>query len=122
MSVKQMGLVWELNLPHNEAWVLMAYADHADDEGGHVFPSIGKIAWKTGYKERQVQNIVRSLESKGLLQLVTHRIGGRGILPLYQLTLEKGAKKTPFQKGAISERVQATTETADKRVQSTTER
>jgi hypothetical protein len=33
MSAKQTGLVWELNLPHNEAWVLMAMADHADHEG-----------------------------------------------------------------------------------------
>ena len=33
MSAKQTGLVWELALPHNEAWVLMAMADHADHEG-----------------------------------------------------------------------------------------
>lgn len=33
MSVKQMALVWDLDLPPNKRLVLLAYADHADDDG-----------------------------------------------------------------------------------------
>jgi hypothetical protein len=105
MSVQQMALVWGLKLPHNQAWILMAYADHADQDGDHVHPSIGKIAWKTGYSSRQVQRIVKDLEAKGLMELVRYRKGGRGVFPLYRLTLEKGDKKSPFKKRDISERV-----------------
>jgi hypothetical protein len=43
MSAKQTGLVWELDLPHNEAWVLMAMADHADHDGHNV--SRGFRSW-----------------------------------------------------------------------------
>jgi hypothetical protein len=44
MSAKQTGLVWELDLPHNEAWVLMAMADHADHDGQNVYPGIPLLA------------------------------------------------------------------------------
>lgn len=96
MSVQQMALVWGLQLPHNQAWVLMALADHADHEGGSVHPSIEMIAWKTGYSERQVHRIVASLINKGLMMPIRNRKGGRGKAVLYRLTLEKGVKKTPF--------------------------
>jgi hypothetical protein len=99
MSVQQMALVWGLKLPHNQAWVLMAYADHADHDGEHVYPGIPRIAWKTGYSERQIQRIVRELEAKGLMELVSGGLGGSGNLPLYRLTLEKGVKKSPFKRG-----------------------
>lgn len=70
MSVKLMGQVFELDLPRPEAWVLMSLVDHAEHDGSKIFPSVDLIAWKTGYKRRQVQNIVRSLISRGLLVLV----------------------------------------------------
>jgi hypothetical protein len=118
MSVQQMALVWELNLPHNQAWVLMAYADHADQDGEHVFPSIGKIAWKTGYSARQVQRIVKDLEAKGLMELVRYRKGGRGVFPLYRLTLEKGVKKSPFKNRDISKKGDILSPKTPKRVTS----
>ena len=67
MSVKIMGLVWDLDLPQNEKFVLLAYADHADHNGNNIFPAVSTIAEKTGYSERSIQGITRSLEEKGYL-------------------------------------------------------
>jgi len=67
MSVKTMGLVWDLDIPQNEKFVLLAYADHADHNGRNMFPAVATIAKKTGYSERSVQRTTRSLEQKGYL-------------------------------------------------------
>ena len=67
MSVKIMGLVWDLELPQSEKFVLLAYADHADHNGDNMFPSVALVAKKTGYSERSVQRTTRSLEEKGFL-------------------------------------------------------
>src|SRR3972149_2670595 len=67
MSVIIMGLVWEANLPQREKLILLAYADHADHEGNNVYPSIGLIAWKTGYSNRSVQRITQTLVEKGIM-------------------------------------------------------
>ena len=106
MSVKLMGQVWEMELPRGEQLVMLALADHGEDDGSQIFPSVARLAWKTGYKERQVQNILRSLEAKGLIEAVAYPQGGRGHATEFKMNLEKGAKKTPYVKGAKSERVQ----------------
>lgn len=67
MSVKIMGLVWDTQLPPNERYVLLAYADHADHYGKNIYPAIRTVAAKTGYSERQVQRITGQLETKGYL-------------------------------------------------------
>lgn len=70
MSVKIMGLVWDLNndeIDREEKYVLLAYSDHADHKGYNIFPAVSTIAEKTGYKERAIQLITRSLERKGYL-------------------------------------------------------
>jgi len=84
MSVKQMGLVFEYDLPHNEAWVLMAYADRANHEGEDIFPSDGRIAWKTGYTIRQIQRIKKLLLDKKYMEIVQAK-GGR---PLHMRIVE----------------------------------
>ena len=72
------GLVWNLDIPQNEKYVLHAYADHADHEGKNVKPGIELIAWKTGYTERNVQKIINKLREKKILIPVKHAEGGRG--------------------------------------------
>ena len=67
MSGKVSGWVWDLDLPQNEKYVLLAYADHADHEGRNVFPSVGLVARKTGYSHRSIQRIVKDLKEKGYL-------------------------------------------------------
>lgn len=67
MSINILNQVWEADLARPMAWVLMAYADHADYFGRNVHPSIELVAWKTGYSPRQVQRITRDLEDAGIL-------------------------------------------------------
>jgi hypothetical protein len=76
MSVKAMGLVWDLQCPKqyddiafkpSHKYVLIAYADHADHNGKNIYPAIGTIANKTGLDERTVQRLTSDLEKVGLL-------------------------------------------------------
>ena len=78
MSIKVMTQVWELDLPRSEKLIALALADHGDDDGAHIYPSVARIAWKTGYSERQVQDILRALEARGLIRVVAYPNGGRG--------------------------------------------
>jgi len=109
MSVRVMGAVWDLDIPRAQKFVLLAYADHADHEGHNIWPAVPTIAKKTGYKDRAVQSITRSLERDGYLVDDGEGINGtnkfripmRGaeIAPLpskgVQKTTGGGAKKTP---------------------------
>jgi len=67
MSIKMMSLVWDSKLPRDEKFVLLAYADHADDDGRNIFPAVATVARKTGYSIRSVQTITRKLEKSKIL-------------------------------------------------------
>lgn len=69
MSGKIAGMVWDLDLPHGEKYVLLAMADHAEHDGTNIHPSVGLIAWKTDYSERQVMRLIQALRDKRLLIL-----------------------------------------------------
>ena len=75
MSGKIMGKVWDLDLPHNQLLILLALADHADHEGNNVYPSLGLVAWKTGYSEQQVRRVMRDLEKAGILKATERKPG-----------------------------------------------
>src|SRR6185437_10994767 len=119
MSALLMGLVWGIQLDHQEQAVMLALADHAQDDGTQIFPSVDRLAWKTGYTRRNVQYVLRRLESKHLIIAVAHEHGGRGCATEYIMRLDNGTAKAPFeskQKGAKydksdEERVQSTTNT-----------
>lgn len=96
MSVKQMAVAWELDIPREQKYVLLAYADHADHDGSNVRPSLDRIAWKTGYSKDQVRRISRKLVQNELMELVKAG-GGRGNPPEYKLTLEKGSAMPSFE-------------------------
>jgi len=93
MSWKISGQVWDIQLPQNKLLVLLAMADHADHEGNNVYPSIGLIAWKTGYSKRQVQRIIKSLISDGLLEEKKRP----GQTTLYRINLAKGVPKSEYK-------------------------
>ena len=93
MSVQAMARVWELDLPHAESFVLLALADHADHLGESIYPSIGLIAWKTGYSDRQVQRIITSLVTMHILVLVEEMKGRRSV---YRMDLSAGRQKQPY--------------------------
>ena len=94
MSVKQMGMVWDLDLPANKKFVLLAYADHADDEGGSVFPSLARVAHKTGYSRDQVRRISKELREANLMVLVEKATHNRPAE--YRLTLDRGSILPPL--------------------------
>jgi hypothetical protein len=116
MSVRQSELAWQLDLSSNRKFVLLELADHADPDGGHVFPSQGFIAMRTGYSTRQIRRILRELEvcpdptdgecrhetpHLGLIEPVAHGKGGRGMATEYHLHLdantnEKAVKLSGF--------------------------
>lgn len=93
MSWKISGQVWEIELPANKLIVLLAMADHADHEGNNVYPSVGLIAWKTGYSERQAQRIIKALVADGLL--VENKRPGQ--TTLYSINLSKGTPKDKYK-------------------------
>ncbi|SRR5713101_1800510 len=99
MSAKISGLVWELELPREEKYVLLCLADHAKHDGTDVYPSVGLIAWKTDYSERRIQELMRCLERRGLLVKVKAQFG-RGRTTVYRINLETGTFKEPRTKGA----------------------
>ncbi len=67
MSIKIMTLVWDSCLDRELKFVALAYADWADDDGGNIYPATDRVAWKTGYSERQVRSITRKLREMKIL-------------------------------------------------------
>ena len=96
MSVRVMSYVFDLDIPPHEKFVLLAYADHADHDGGSVYPSIATIARKTSMSERTVQRITRALEEKGYLIPCGGQKGGRNISAHWSIPMIKGDNMTPI--------------------------
>lgn len=97
MSVRMMALVWEADLPRDQKFILLAYADHANDDGYNVFPSVPRIAWKTGYSERQVQRITSNLVKVGILVQMGNSQLGTNLLRI-------NVKRMPMRGKYISQR------------------
>jgi hypothetical protein len=97
MSVKQMALVWIHDFPHNKQAVMMSLADHADDQGENIYPSIAYTAWKTGYSPRNVQRIISDLVSDGVLVLV--KKAGQHKPNDYRINWKKAKKKPKYFRG-----------------------
>lgn len=67
MSSKWTGKVWDLDIDVPSRMVLLAMADHADHNGEHIHAPAPFLAWKTGYKERNVWNILNALIAAGII-------------------------------------------------------
>jgi Helix-turn-helix domain len=66
-----MSQVWDLEgLPATDKLIMLAFADHANDDGGLCYPSQGSIARKTGLHVDTVQRRVAVLTETGLLRKV----------------------------------------------------
>lgn len=112
-----------------EMLLALALADHAHDDGTHIFPSIARLAEKTRQSERSVQYQLRRMEQSGWLVLVNAGIGGRrsgfgegGRTRQYRINPEwmKGAEIAPFAKGA--KRASEGCKTTQERVQNGVEK
>jgi hypothetical protein len=118
MSITLMSRVWGLDLTQNEKLVLLALADHADDDG-FCFPSIRRLAWKTDYSERSIQRIIRKLQGDGVVEVAKEAPGTPGRPRVYLLNLERASTKLAFDTGAnmsplSDERVTPLSQTGDK--------
>jgi hypothetical protein len=94
MSIEMMVRVYKYEMSHSVQSILLAMADHANDEGENCYPSVDLIAWKTGYERRQVQRIMKDLRKKGALKVkreatATHPTD-------YKIVLEAFPPKQPF--------------------------
>lgn len=107
MSVKISGLVWDANIPRDEKFLLLAYADHAAHDGSDVYPSKETIERMTGYSRRSVQVITAKVLEEGLLipdgtsELRTTRYRFN-LAKLRQLsTATEGAESAPSAESAL---------------------
>ena len=76
MSIRLMSEIFESDtLGPTERLIMLAIADHADDTG-RCYPSISRLAQRTGLSERAVRGNVRALENQGYLTI--HIGAGQG--------------------------------------------
>jgi DNA-binding transcriptional ArsR family regulator len=102
MSFRIAGMIWELTLPKEMAWVLMAMADHADHFGNNMSAEVPLIAWKTDLSVRSVQRTIRALKEAGYLVVQEVRPGKSTV---YGIRLEHAPRKLPYvrrERGDIS--------------------
>ena len=77
MSIKVTSEVWEhFTGSKGQLLTVLALADHAHDDGTHVFPSVASLARKTRQSERQVQRDLRALEVDGWIRTISGAEGG----------------------------------------------
>lgn len=57
--------------------VLMVLADHADDSGRNVWPSVARVARSARCSTRQVRRIMRDLAADGVIEPDGAAVGGR---------------------------------------------
>ncbi len=99
MSIKIMTQVWTRDILPAEKIILLAMTDWADDDGGNMYPSLGKIAHKTGYTRRYIRERISSFVSKGWLFRQKWSIYGTYV---YQINIVKIPGLAPYEKPVSS--------------------
>lgn len=95
MSIRLISQVYEKKFDRAEQSIMICLADHAHDDGTHVYPSVPRIAWKTDYSDRQVRRIVKRLIGKKTLILVRQASANRP--NEYRIDLSVIPNKPPFR-------------------------
>ena len=103
MSVKQMALVWELDLPSTEKFVLLKLADCADDRGRNAFPSVDRIGAECGLARRSVQRMLAKLRELGLIEVDQGALFDKPTI--YTIRTDRGAKLAPLDIGGANDAV-----------------
>ncbi len=93
MSVKATTMVWD-HYPNGggEFLTALCLADHADHEGGCIFPSVARIATKTQPAERTIQYHLAAMRESGWLIKVSEG-GGAGNPAEYRIPIERISKE-----------------------------
>lgn len=84
MSGLLMGHAFYEKLPALPKLLLLAIADHANDDGHGAYPSQSRLAEKVGCSTRHINTLTSTLVSLGLLE-ITQQGGGRGHTTRYLL-------------------------------------
>lgn len=99
MSVKILGLVWDrYEFGGNKRMVALAIADHAHDDGSHIFPGVERLAAKTLLSVRTIQRVLAEMQNDGWLIKVGQYNRGRGMATEFKINEDwvKGDKLSPF--------------------------
>jgi hypothetical protein len=92
MSNECSTIVWKRDFGNSNRKVIAArLADHADDEGRGIWPSVERIAAQCNVSDRTVQRVLASFVSEGVLVLVDE--GGRG---------PRSTRRYDFDMGVVS--------------------
>ncbi len=83
-----MGHAFYEELPPLQKLLLLAIADHANDDGYGAYPSQIRLAEKVGCGVRHIRNLTGTLESLGLVEII-QRGDGRGNTTHYLLPWAK---------------------------------
>lgn len=102
MSVRVMAAVFDRYPNASEMLLALALADHAHDDGTHIFPSVASLAKKTRRSERAVQYQLRAMILSGWLVLDKRSTGRRGQTNAYVISEEwlAGGDPIPLATGA----------------------
>lgn len=79
MSASLMSAAMYLPIPKAEKLLLVAMADHADNDGLGVYPSNPLLALKTSDGVRNMQKVLVKLKELDLILKDKHPFGGRGL-------------------------------------------
>jgi hypothetical protein len=86
MSVKLMGMVWDrYPVGGGEMNLALKLADHAHDDGTHIFPGVPSLAKATRQTTRGVEKQLARMVACGWLIPVKNKGGGRGVLVEYRI-------------------------------------
>lgn len=88
MSVRVMSAVFDRYPYAAEMLLALALADHAHDDGTHIYPSVAALAKKTRRSERAVQYQLRAMIDRGWLVLDRPATGQRGLTNHYVISEE----------------------------------
>jgi len=103
MSAKVFGAVFErYRNGGGELLLALALADHAHDDGTHIFPYVETLAVKTRQSVRAVQYQLKSMREAGWLIAVNSGNGGRSQASEYRISpewLAGGEAISPAKKG-----------------------
>ena len=87
MSIKCLAWAWGKQLPPLPKLVLLAIADHADDNG-YAWPGVSGVAQKCGVSKRTVQRYVNTLVQRAIISVETRqRPDGSNTSNAYQLNI-----------------------------------
>ena len=93
MSIKLMAAIFEsTTLGPTERLVLLALADHADDDG-RCYPSIQRLCQRTGLGERAMQGNIQKLRASGHITIIP---GGGRSRPNTYIVCANPAEETVF--------------------------